>query len=1470
MDSERTIPNGHVPADDINRQPLPLPQAPPPLPPLDPPALAYSSDTSLVLEWKTSSLFSWYILESGQHARPSEGQSKSKGGRQQPSADAFAALNWVVVYEGDSKRAQVTSLRPGVRYSFRLRGIPAAVPPLAAPLPPPPSEVVSFSTQARTPDAPLHPTLTTRARNMLKLKWAAPVECGGLPIEGYLLIMQQPNKLEGGLQGDPDSGDARQPGDDDGAPMQSGGLTRSAHYGITTPVPEGYSLVYAGMDTQFKITRLVPGEVYSFRVLAWNQLGDSPFSEESVFRTSPSVPAQPLPPCVLSVTESTIAVAWEETASHGSPITSYILEIDDGSGGGGPFMPVYNGDDLWCEVPNLRSGLCYRLRLFAENVVGRSMASAPVEARMGAAPPQPPRPPTVGGAGASFITLAWGPPQDDGGARVSSYELEVSRAGHGRGGGAKSMQWEVGYSGDKTACTLQGLIAGREYCVRLRCKNEAGWGRFSADARVSTAPAAPDAPPLPVLTSRAQNSLLLQLVPPAHDGGQAITGYRLDYTPYSTDMSSCGQVPSQFDFSLLVPCGSSTSSNNANATRPSSAAPSSKSGAGPAAAGGAAGSSAGADASRGEAGESVTLRDLAPGVAYAIRVRAVNASGASPPSEVLVCDTRGACPAAPARPERDGTPTATSVKIRWTPPDSHGAPILSYFVECCLQAACPRRAVTDTIPEANGHPAQLPAANGDASHELDAAGEASAAAGAGPCSDAAAAAASALRGFPEGNFARGAAGAGGEDGDGVTAGSGSSGGGGGGPASGGWGGGGGARSGKGAPMTQEGETGGGKYKGVYEGRDPQCVVASLAPASTYLLRVKAANKYGHSAWSDTLQVKTAPSQPGAPPPPEASAVSTTTIHVRWKAPSHDNGAPVTQYTLQVAEKLDIPPTVAATAPTFSGTAASSGGGAGLGAAASGKAKKKSSVAAAGAIGGAALLPPGLQPAWRDVYVGLSCEFEFSHAESGQEYLFRVCAANSAGVGPFSNDAIAAPCAAPPAAPAPPQLVAVGPMSVRLRWSPPLLCRGSPVTSYILEVSSDPLTGFKKVFTGAPTSFKVTKLLPTCTYFFRVKAVNAVGVGPASNVASTTLPLAPPPAPSAPTLDSATPTSLRISWVAADAEDLLALASAPQGIRSSASSGAAPSSSGAATSSSAAAANALGVAGAAIASMTPDMFAARSHYSVEMEPVSGGGGGSHHVAAQPRVVYSGVAARCEVRDLHPATSYAFRVRAHGDASVSTSTSTPGTPTRDALARDTHQEPPSSASAAELANGMAPATTAAVAASATASGGASSTSAAAAAASAVGSAAAALCSAWSAPSVFSTERDPTETSIVYRRDVSGAAASAKQMEESRSRGGVGAGLGPQGGGSGAGDGGTLGSMVAYGEWLRDWLLASAGVSPWTGGSAPGAGGRGGKGAKVRPPVRSKRSLWKACSAYLPHVLGGLFILWLIYVWWTVPEV
>ena len=124
--------------------------------------------------------------------------------------------------------------------------------------------------------------------------------------------------------------------------------------------------------------------------------------------------------------------------------------------------------------------------------------------------------------------------------------------------------------------------------------------------------------------------------------------------------------------------------------------------------------------------------------------------------------------------------------------------------------------------------------------------------------------------------------------------------------------------------------------------------------------------------------------------------------------------------------------------------------------------------------------------------------------NGTTYYYKVSAVNGVGEGAQSNEASATPQAGGATTPSAPQnltAAAARGKGIQLSWAAPASNGGSPITGY--NVYRGTVAGGEALLTsvGNVTSFKDTATTRGVTYYYVVKAVNAVGEGPASNEAS---------------------------------------------------------------------------------------------------------------------------------------------------------------------------------------------------------------------------------------------------------------------------------------------------------------------------------------------------------------------------------
>uniref|UniRef100_A0A672L5U6 Myomesin-2-like n=1 Tax=Sinocyclocheilus grahami TaxID=75366 RepID=A0A672L5U6_SINGR len=232
------------------------------------------------------------------------------------------------------------------------------------------------------------------------------------------------------------------------------------------------------------------------------------------------------------------------------------------------------------------------------------------------------------------------------------------------------------------------------------------------------------------------------------------------------------------------------------------------------------------------------------------------------------------------------------------------------------------------------------------------------------------------------------------------------------------------------------------------------VVHGLVPGDTYVFRVQAVNAYGlseESQESAPLFIDAALSTPSAPYGISLLNCNGSSMTLAWKRPKNTGGSKITSYYLDKRE--------------------------------------------AGSVD------------WKEVSPNPAAHrtFTVENLTSGVFYEFKVQAANLAGVGLPSEPSKAFACEAwTMAEPGPAHDVSfweVRDTSVLVQWKPPVYSGDCPITGYFVDMAKKGSSDFAAV-NAEPIGhcyLKVAGLETGASYVFRVRAVNAKGVGKASDV-----------------------------------------------------------------------------------------------------------------------------------------------------------------------------------------------------------------------------------------------------------------------------------------------------------------------------------------------------------------------------------
>uniref|UniRef100_A0A8C1S6F9 Titin n=1 Tax=Cyprinus carpio TaxID=7962 RepID=A0A8C1S6F9_CYPCA len=228
---------------------------------------------------------------------------------------------------------------------------------------------------------------------------------------------------------------------------------------------------------RYKVTKLLKGNEYIFRVMAVNKYGvGEPLESEPAVATNPYVPSDPpQAPEVSAITKDSMVVCWGHPEHNGgSSINTYIIERRDKTGLRWVKCNKRTVTDLRFKVSGLTPGHEYEYRILAENAAGLS-APSPSSPFYKACDtifqPGPPGNPRVLDTTKSSITIAWNKPVYDGGSDITGYIVETCLP--------EEDEWTIvtpmaGLTA--TSFTITNLIENQEYKINISALNCEGVG----------------------------------------------------------------------------------------------------------------------------------------------------------------------------------------------------------------------------------------------------------------------------------------------------------------------------------------------------------------------------------------------------------------------------------------------------------------------------------------------------------------------------------------------------------------------------------------------------------------------------------------------------------------------------------------------------------------------------------------------------------------------------------------------------------------------------------------------------------------------------------------------------------------------------------------------------------------------------------------------------------------------------------
>ena len=304
--------------------------------------------------------------------------------------------------------------------------------------------------------------------------------------------------------------------------------TTSSDYTVLTTI---------GNTTSYTHTGLISGTQYSYRVYAINSAGTSVVS--NVATAKPSHTIVPTNLIADDISSTSILLTWTAPSqTFGGNIVGYIIskrfaaDVYDQIG-------ETNGPQTSFTVTGLKTGETYTFVVKARYNIGTSSDnSSPASATptSSSTPPSKftvPNSPTGLTATATSpiqIDLVWNAPTNDGGSQITGYKIDV-----------KTGTGEYLTLKDNTGSTSRTYphadrITGTTYTYKVYAINSVGTSgpsnEASATPTVSSTPPVtktkPSQPTSLVATAISQNQINLSWKAPSNNGGEPITGYKIE------------------------------------------------------------------------------------------------------------------------------------------------------------------------------------------------------------------------------------------------------------------------------------------------------------------------------------------------------------------------------------------------------------------------------------------------------------------------------------------------------------------------------------------------------------------------------------------------------------------------------------------------------------------------------------------------------------------------------------------------------------------------------------------------------------------------------------------------------------------------------------------------------------------------------------------------------------------------------
>ena len=313
-----------------------------------------------------------------------------------------------------------TNLKPATQYFYRVFAINKAGRSG-------PSEVVNATTLADLPGVPERLIASVISPTQINLTWDEPRYTGGVALTSY------------SIESSPD-GESWIP------------LTETA-----------------GDETFYQHKGLRPATTYHYRVTSRNEIGSSKASRPVFARTTAALPDKPVELKATAKSDSEIYLTWMKPSfDGGAAITGYLIEVSTDQGSSWSTVRSNTGStNTVFTHTGLKRATIHQYRVAAINKIGSGEKSEVAEAKTFALVPGAPVDLIAKVISSTQIDLKWTPPEDDGGAPINRYQIEVTE---------DHVEWSRLTDVDQGVEYSHIVLPGATWNYRVKARNEAGYG----------------------------------------------------------------------------------------------------------------------------------------------------------------------------------------------------------------------------------------------------------------------------------------------------------------------------------------------------------------------------------------------------------------------------------------------------------------------------------------------------------------------------------------------------------------------------------------------------------------------------------------------------------------------------------------------------------------------------------------------------------------------------------------------------------------------------------------------------------------------------------------------------------------------------------------------------------------------------------------------------------------------------------